>query len=93
MLRLLVADGTLELRLYAALEFDVSVQRVRPAVGIAATWTRIPRRGVPHRSSGPLAAVDFCLRLAVLYFDRVDVLARAGARRVLDRRCFRRRLR
>lgn len=93
-LRLFVADRTLELRLYAAFEFYVSVERVWSAVRIAAARTRVPARGVSNWSSGRLTAVDVRLRLAVLYFYRVDVLARTRtARRILNRCCFRRRLR
>lgn len=43
-LRLLMANGTLELGLHSALEPDMPVQRVRPRISIAATWARIAGR-------------------------------------------------
>lgn len=62
-LRLLVADGTFELRFHAALESHVSVQRVRSRVGITATLTI-----VIAITRGYLVAVDFRKQLAVLDF-------------------------
>lgn len=68
-LRLFVTDGTFELRLHTALEFHVSVERVRSRVGIAATWTI-----VITITRGYLVAVDFRQRLDVLHFLDGDVI-------------------
>lgn len=80
-LGLLVADGTFELRLHAAFESHVPVERVRSRVGITATWTI-----VIAITRGYLVAVDFRQRLAaVLDFLDGDVIG-ANARFTLDRR-------